>query len=97
MVIASKRHSAEQVPQPEHFASITWALTLVLLSARIAEYGQTLAHRPQPVQTSGSTQAVIASTFNFSEFKTICARAAAALAWVTLSLISFGPSAQPAR
>src|SRR5512143_3913578 len=96
-MMALDGHSAAQVPHPEQAATVTMAGLLALVSTVIAPKGQTLAQIPQEVHASGITSAVIASTRSLSGFIKRTALAAAADAWVTESLISLGPSAQPAK
>src|SRR3989304_179608 len=98
MMIASKLHSGTHVPQPWHMASMTSALILFLASPPMKAWkGQTLTQRPQLVHRSALTRATTGSSSIVDWFRTIWARAADALAWVTLSLTSLGPSAQPAK
>ena len=72
-------------------------MILVSGSCRMAEYGQTLTHMPQPVHRVSSTWAVMASTVTWPWDMRMLALEAAAEAWVTESLMSLGPSAQPAK
>src|SRR4030042_2559653 len=96
-MMALDGHSAAQVPHPEQAATVTRAGVFALVSTVIALKGQTLAQIPHDVHPSGITSAVIASTRNRFGFIRRMARAAAAEACVTASLISLGPSAQPAK
>ena len=92
--MASVGHSAAQVPHPAQAALMTWAVCF--LPPVMAEKGQTSTQMPHCLHSSGSTTAVMASTLMYGELSRISARAAAALACVTESLMSFGASAQPA-
>lgn len=96
MVMASKRHSAAQVPQPAQAAELTTAGFLALTSTVMALYGQTSAHLPQALHFSVMITEVIGSVVTVPLCISRMARMAAAEAWVTLSLMSLGPSAQPA-
>ena len=97
MEIAPNGHAAAQLPQPAQAASVTIAGYFFSLSKVIAWYGQTCSQIPHERQSSGFTMEVIASTvivpFRIRRF----ALAAAALAWLTESFTSLGPSAQPAK
>src|SRR4030042_518782 len=78
-------------------AAVTTAGSLARTSTLMAWAGQTLAQTPQAVHRLGFTSAVIASTRSLPGVMSRIARPAAAEAWVTESLMSLGPSAQPAQ
>ena len=66
MVMASKGHSAAQVPHPAHAAVFTSAGVFFLTSTVMALYGHTSAHFPQDLHLSAIMSLVMGSVVQSS-------------------------------